>query len=94
MVRSFFSTRIVEREISLCRNAKAEEFQETCESTVTWEQGECIAFYRDRFQKFKKKKKKRNEIIITRRDIFNKFIPPFIFFFQINFHPSTISMEM
>lgn len=93
MVRSFFSTRIVEREISLCRNAKAEEFPETCESTVTWEQGECIAFYRDRFQKFKKKKK-RNEIIITRRDIFNKFIPPFIFFFQINFHPSTISMEM
>lgn len=80
MVRSFFSTRIVEREISLCQNAKAEEFPETCESTVTWELGECIAFYRDRFQKFEKKKKKRNEIIITRDILTNLFL--FFFFFK------------
>lgn len=80
MVRSFFSTRIVEREISLCQNAKAEEFPETCESTVTWELGECIAFYRDRFQKFEKKKKKKRDYNNARH--FNKFISFFFFFFK------------
>lgn len=39
--------------------------------------GECIAFYRDRFQKFEKKRKKKKGDYNNASRYFNKFIPSF-----------------